>query len=295
MATIDLSKLPAPKVLEEISYEQILTDMKAAAIEAMPELEPVLSLESEPATKVLQVCAVFVMLTRARVNDGGRAVMPAYATGSDLDNLAAILGVQRLILDAGNGAANPPVPPTYESDDALRARFILAPEGFSVAGPASAYEFHARSASGEVRDVKVDSPDPGIVRVVVQSTATDGGIAQPELLDLVEAALTADQVRPLCDTVVVASVEIVPFAIAAQIEVLGGPDGSTVLDAARDALAAYLEEQRGIGRAVRLSGIYAALHRAGVSRVTLIAPAADIEPTGLQAAFCTSVEVTLAT
>lgn len=294
MATIDLSLLPAPKVLEDLSYEAILADMKATAIGLMPELEPALRLESEPASKVLQVCAVFVMLTRARVNDGAKAVMPAYATGSDLDNLAALLGVQRLVVDAGDANAVPPIPPTYESDADFRARFVSAPEGFSVAGPNAAYEFHARSASGLVRDVAVDSPEPGLVRLVVQSTAAGGGVAPSEVLAAVEAAVTAETVRPLCDTVLVTSVAVVPFEVAASIEVLSGPDSASVLDAASAALAAYLDSCNRIGRAVRLSGIYAALHQSGVARVILAAPTADLEPTAVQTAFCASPVVTVA-
>lgn len=290
---IDLSRLPAPDVLEAISYEQIVADMKTAVVEAMPEMAAVLATHSEPAVKIIEVCAYFVMLTRARVNDAARGVMLAYAVGSDLDQLAALYGVQRLVTVPGNPSAVPPVPDVYETDAELRARVQMAPEGFSVAGPRGAYEFHALSADGGVLDASVDSPSPGDVRVVVLSR-TGNGAASSQLLSKVSAALNAETVRPLCDNVIVQSASIVNFTVSATLEFLDGPDPSVVLAEANAALAVYLEESRRIGRAVRISGIHAAIHRPGVAKVNLSAPLADVVPTATQAPFCTSFSVTAA-
>ncbi len=290
---IDLSTVAAPDILEALSYEDIVAQMKAAAVEAMPELGPVLALEGEPAVKVIEVCAAFVLLTRARVNDAARATMLAYATGTDLENLAALYGVQRLVTDPGDPEAVPPVPPTYETDSALRYRTQMAPEGFSVAGPKAAYAFHALSADGSVRDVAVASPSPGDVVVTILSD--DGaGTASPELIATVSAALNHDTVRPLCDTVSVQSASIVTFTIDAELEFFEGPDTGSVLAKAQTALAQYLVESHRIGRAVRISGIHAALHQPGVQRVILTSPTADVETTAMQAPYCTAVSVTAA-
>lgn len=295
MADINLSLLPPPDVIEVLSYEDILAQMKAAAIALMPELEPVLALESEPATKVLQVGAAFVLLTRARVNDGSRANMLAYATGADLDHLASLYGVERLIVTPANPLAVPPTAAVYETDDTLRARVQLAPEAFTSAGPVKGYDFHARSASGQVKDVFVDSPAPGVVRVVVQSNAAGGGVPSAGILTAVNDALNAETVRPLCDTVMVVGVSVLNFTVEASIEVLPGPDPAVVLASAQAALTAYLADTNMIGRAVRLSGIYAALHQPGVSQVNLVTPATDLEATALQTRFCTAADITLAT
>lgn len=295
MAGINLSLLPPPNVIEALSFEEILADMKAAAIALMPELEPVLALESEPATKVLQVGAAFVMLTRARVNDAAKSVMLAYATGADLEHLAALYGVERLVVTEADPLAVPPVLEVLESDASLRDRVQLAPEAFSSAGPKKSYEFHARSASGQVKDVYVDSPEPGVVRVVVQSNDAGGGVPTAPLLATVNAALNAETARPLCDTVLVVGVSVVTFTVEASIEVMNGPDPTVIIANAQTDLTAYLAECNQIGRAVRLSGIYAAIHQSGVSKVTLLSPVADLEPTILQSAYCTSTALTLIT
>lgn len=76
--------------------------------------------------------------------------MLPYALGADLDNLAAFFGVERQLVDPGNPRAWPPEPPVWEEDDRFRRRIQLALEGYSTAGPAGAYLFHAFSASGRI-------------------------------------------------------------------------------------------------------------------------------------------------
>lgn len=57
MATIDLSQLPAPDVVETLDYEVLLAEQKATLISLYPEEQQAaiaLTLESEPVVKVLQ-------------------------------------------------------------------------------------------------------------------------------------------------------------------------------------------------------------------------------------------------
>lgn len=291
--TIDLSRLPPPDVVERLDFETILGAMKAALLARAPDLAPVLALESEPAVKILEVCAYRELLLRARINDAARAVMLATATGADLDHLAALFGVGRFVLDPGDPDAAPPVPPTYESDGDLRYRAQLAIEGFSVAGPVGAYTYHAFAASPLVRDVAVSSPTPGTVQVTILS-GEEPGTASPALILNVEAALSADDVRPLCDSVVVQSATILPYAIAAELETDQGPDSALIAEDAFAAVALYAEQTHRLGRPVTRGGIYAALYRPGVRRVTLTLPAADVEAGPTEAPRCTGIEVTLA-
>ena len=65
---IDLSLLPQPQVVEQISYEQILSELKAELISRDPQLTEVLALESEPLVKLLQVYAFREMRSRQREN-----------------------------------------------------------------------------------------------------------------------------------------------------------------------------------------------------------------------------------
>ena len=291
VTSVNLSDLPVPAAIETLSFEAILAEMKADAISRAPELAAALELESDLLAKAFEVCAYRELLARARANDQIRAVMLATATGADLDGLVALFGVARLVLVPADLDATPPVPAQLETDAALRRRAQLSLDGYSTAGARHSYEFHALSASPMVADVHVDSPAAGVVRVTV--LAADGdGTAAPALLDDVSAALNDEDVRPLCSALVVQTVGIVPFEIAAQLTVQQGPDREVVLAAAAAELARYLADLRAIGRSVRRSAIYAALHRPGVDAVALLAPTADIEITTNQTAHCVLVDIT---
>lgn len=290
-SAIDLSQLAAPDVVEQIDYESILDALKADLIARAPELSDVLDLESEPLTKLLEVCAYRETIIRARVNDASRAVMLAYATGSDLDHLAAFFGVVRALVTPADPDATPPVDAVYESDARLRARTQLALEGYSTAGPVGAYVYHALSASAQVADVGVVSPDPGEVLVTVLSTEGDG-TADSTLLDTVDAALNADEVRPLTDHVTVQSATIIEYVVTAALTFYSGPDPTSVLAQASAALTDYISAHHRLGHDITRSGLFAALHQPGVQNVTLDAPAADIAVDADAAPYCTAITLT---
>jgi phage-related baseplate assembly protein len=295
MSTIDLSLLPFPQVIQTIDFETLFAQRKAALIALYPpeqqaDVAAALSLESEPLVMMLQENAYREITLRQAINDAARAVMLAYAEKSDLDHLAARVNVTRLTItpaDEANG-----VPAVMEEDADLRRRVQMAPEGFSVAGPAGAYYFHAMAADGRVRDVKVDSPAPGEVLVTILARAGDG-TAPADLLSVVSAALNADSVRPLTDAVTVQSATPVPFTVDATITVADGPDVSVIQTAAEKALQVVLEQGKNIGQPVALSAIYAALHQPGVVSVALAAPLADVAVADTEAAWCSGYQLTM--
>lgn len=286
---VDLSQVPAPDVVEALDFETILAAMLADLQARDPEFGALV--ESDPAFKILQVAAYRETLLRQRVNEAGRAVMLAYAAGADLDNLGALFSQQRLVVDPGDAAAIPPIAPTLESDNDFRRRIQLSLEGFSTAGPRGAYIFHALSASGDVLDASATSPTPGNVLITILSRTGDG-TAVATLLNTVEAALNDDDVRPLTDTITVQSATIVGYTVDATLYFYDGPDRAVVLASAQDAVEAYAEAQRRLGRDVTLSGIYAALHQPGVQRVDLVAPAANLVIGTNEASRVTSISLT---
>ncbi len=302
---IDMSTLPAPAVVESLDFESIyaaaLTDFKAR----MPEWTA--ELESDPVLKLLEVFAYREMLIRARVNEAARSVMLAYATGADLDQIAALFNVSRL---AG------------ESDARLRLR---AQQGFSAlgaAGPEQAYRAHAMGVSNAIVDVSVTSGAPGRVDVCVlgyeidaADSVTDreaeaGAILFPSvaigtgeavivarnnsaLLNAVIAALSAETVRPLTDHVVVFAPTVKPTEIVARLSVYRGPDASTVLAQAQSALSAYLSSIRVLGYDMTRAGIIGALAVPGVQNVELDSPALDVVCASNEVAIAPSAAVTI--
>lgn len=297
--TIDLSLVPAPDLIDTLDFEAILSDRKAALLALWPEadrpaLTATLAIESEALTLFLEESAYRELLLRARINDAARAVMLAYATGADLDQIGANYGVARLTITPADTAAIPPVSAVLEADAEFRARILLSLAALSVAGPQDAYLFHAQSADARVAHVTAQSPTPGEVLITVLARTGDG-TPPADLLTAVATALNAKSVRPLTDHVTVQAPTIVPFTVTATLSTYPGPDASVVLAQAQAALADYLASIRKIGYDITLSGIYGALQRPGVHRVTLTSPVADIVIDDSSAGHCTAINVTLST
>jgi phage-related baseplate assembly protein len=295
MATIDLSQLPRPNVIEALDFETLFSERKERLISLYPEEEReavrrTLGFESEPIVKILQESAYREMLLRQRVNEAAQAVMVAYAIGNDLEQLGANNNTPRLTIVPADDEAIPPVEEVTESDADYRQRIPAAFEGMSVAGPTGAYEFHAQSADGKVADASAISPAPAEVTISVLSRDGDG-TASPELLATVSAALNDEEVRPVADRLTVQSAQIVNYQIDATLYVYPGPAIEPIMADAELRLKGYINEQRRLGRDIRLSAIYASLHTQGVQRVELAAPLADVVLDRTQAANCTDYRI----
>jgi phage-related baseplate assembly protein len=294
MSTIDLYLLPAPSIVEVLSFEAIYAERKAALVAHFPAnqqeaIARALEIESEPMAKLLQENAYRELVWRQRVNDGARALMLAFASGTDLNQLAANVNLTRLVkvqqLDADTTVT------TVETDALLRERIQLAFEGLSVAGPRNAYVKHARDADARVADISAISPEPCEVVVTVLSNVGDG-VASDDLLAVVHAALSDEDVRPLGDRLSVQSADIVHFAIRATLYLDAHPEAEPILQSAGERAAAYTAERRRLGRDVNRSAIIAALHAEGVKKVVLHEPADDIAVADVQAAYCDDIDIT---
>ena len=288
--TIDLAALPAPQVLENLDFEVLYEDALRQFREYMAENWSA-ALESDPVVKLLELIAYWRVQDRARVNDAAKALLLAYAKGTDLDQLAANVELSRLVVQAEDLTAVPPLPEILEEDDALRERVQLVYEGLTTAGPRNSYILHARNASGLVADATAESPSPAVVDVTVLSREGDGA-ADAELLATVAAHVNDDDVRPVADRVRVRSAQILRYQVNAVVYLAGnGPEGEAVLAEAKNRLEAWKNPRRRLGVEVSRSAIDAQLHVAGVQRVDLIGWS-DIRPTKAEAAWCTGVTVT---
>lgn len=287
---VDLSRLSSPDLVETLDYETILADNIATVRLLIPDFA---ARESDPATVVLQAFSYREMLLRQKVNDAARAVMVAHAVGADLDNLAALFGVARFLIS--EAVVDQGVEAVWESDEDFRRRIVLAPEGYSVAGPEGAYVYHALSADSRVLDASAISENPGEVMVTVLARLGDDsadGTAPADLVAVVLDYLSSETRRPLTDHVLVQSATIIPFQVHAELTTFAGPDSAVVLAEAMRRLREYLDSSFRMGRDITISGLHAALHVAGVHNVQLISPDADMIIDRTEAAYCTDVTIT---
>jgi len=291
MATIDLSQLPAPNVVEALDFETLLQARKAALVALYPAdqqaaITRTLELESEPIVKLLQENTYRELILRQRINEAAKATMVAWATGGDLDQLGMNNGVTRLVLSPADSSTLPPTAAVMEKDEDFRLRIAQAFEGLSVAGPAGAYEYHARSADGRIADVSATSPAPAEVLITVLSREGRGE-ASAALLSAVNIALNDENVRPVADRVSVQSANIVEYSVDATLFLYPGPEAEPIRAAAEARLTAFVTAQSRLGRDIRRSALFAALHVEGVQRVELAQPAQDVVLDKTQAGWCT--------
>lgn len=179
-----------------------------------------------------------------------------------------------------------------EIDDHLRQRIMLAPDAFSTAGSRLAYRYHALSASPLITDVAVTLQIPGTVALYVM-TGTD--VPSSGILDQVDAACSAEKVRPLCDTVNVISRLTQNYSINVGLTVLEGVVDADVIALVVVALEQYVADRAsGLGKDVvtdRIKAVCLAVD--GVVKANVVAPVADLVIEETTLAINTGINVTV--
>ena len=289
--TLDLSRLP-PFSLATPDFQTILAARLASLRQRLALPPPngpgidwdVSTSQLDPFVMLQQEDAYRELLDLTALNDAGRGLSIAYATGSALDHLAASyyadLGLRRLV---------------GETDDAFRARIALAPDAKSP-GTLGGYEYQALTADVGVKDALALNAASGVVRagqVLVVILGVQGA-DMDQLIEAVRGRLLDRNVKLATDDVRVAPAVLVPYDVTAEIELPRGPDPTLALQQAKARLVAYAEDRRRVGDVVATSGLDAALHVPAANRVRRIAPVADVEPGLTGAAVLGQMNVTIA-
>lgn len=262
MSELDLALLPAPTIIESLSYEATFSRFKARFQEIWERVRAenpdqnlpaydMSMLETDPAMIIGEAESYRELNARARINDAARASLLAFATKGDLEHLAAFYGVTRL---------------SGELDDRLKSRVILSIQGRSTGGPKERYKAIAMATDLRVKSVEVyrQGRSP-IIHVAIFSTELNG-IASPDLLAKVRAGLVADDVQLANDEFSVTSAVLRVINIAADIWILPNADEATVTRAEAELRAAWAKEQA-LGRDLAVSWWQSKLVTSGVHRV----------------------------
>ncbi|MCS2154706.1 baseplate J/gp47 family protein [Scandinavium goeteborgense] len=296
MNTIDISALPPPQVVEMPEFQALLQQRIAELQFIDPTFDALV--ESDPAIKQLEILVYREMVNVARFNSGARAVLLAYAKGTNLDQLGNNFDVPRQVVTPADDTTIPPTEAEMEDDDRYRLRIRLSWYARNTAGSIQAYEYFTLSADPGITDAGVYGPaesediPPGHVHVYPLSS--DGeGTPSDALLQTVSDALNEEYVRPLTDYVSVLAPTVITYEVNATLIIADGPDANTVEDAAEKGMQRYADSVHKIGTAVSLAGVYRALKQPGVDDVQLDSPLATI-PVGIgEVSFCTGINLTV--
>lgn len=232
--------------------------------------------------------------------------MLAYSAGPDLDQMGARFDVARL---------------SGEEDARLRGRIQQGYHLLAAAGPEGAYRQHALAVDASIADVSVVTLGAGQVTVTVLAPllvdaatvdpmdAQCGRSAFPDItpaaglaviiapaespiLSAVRARLSAEDVVPLTDEVIVRPPTVLPFTVEAVLTLYPGPDTAPVLSESRTATDAYLAYTRRMGFDVTVPGLLDALVVPGVQDVRLSMPPADVVVGPTEVALCLGIAIT---
>lgn len=275
----ELASLPLPRLIDEIDYETRLAEFRANmvalfAARGMP--LDVENLETEPAMALLQHSTHADMLLRQAINEGIRSNLLPFAIGGDIDILGSFYDVVRLL---------------GETDEAFRRRVVLAGRSRSTGGTEPRYKAIALGADVRVADANIYKVgrDP---KIHIAVFATDNaGVADTALLEAVDNAVQAPEVRMVNDVIEVASAAQVAMPITAKVWLT--PQASeTVLAQMQTKLEAAWTETMTLGRDVTHSWLHAAMFIEGVQRIEIQSPEADVIIPDNQAAALGAIVIT---
>lgn len=160
-----------------------------------------------------------------------------------------------------------------ETDDELAERTIIAPSGFSVAGPEDAYIYRCKEYSTAIKDTAVYSGTPGTVNIRI--LLEDNSTPSRGFIDGLSDYLTEAPARPLTDHVVIAGPDKVAYniKITYYIGKLSRASAAMIQEAVEMAIEDFEEWQTGkIGRDINPDELIVRLKAAGVKRAVITEP-----------------------
>lgn len=160
-----------------------------------------------------------------------------------------------------------------ESDENLAERIYLAPSSWSVAGPDDAYKYWVKTYDVAITDVRVFSPEPGIVEIYF--IMQDGELPDQAIIDGVESFLRQEDVRPLTDLVMVKQPEERHYQIDATyyINESDRNRAAVIVKQVDAAVLEYIKWQRQkIGRDINPDELRKVMVMVGAKRVQVRSP-----------------------
>lgn len=248
---IDLALLPALTIVEQVDFETALA--RYVTLGEISDPSP-----TNPAYRVCLAAAYREAILKQEANEQAKGVMLAFAVDSQLDHLG--------LTYYKHADGSPVLRLEGESNDSYKLRLQQSSGGLSVAGPDPAYQFHARSANALVKDVKVNSPAPVEIELVIL-THEGSGSASDALCREIEAHI--EPLRPMSDLVYAVSAEIQHYDVAAKLRIDNKTKKADVLIKAENAALDYMNKRKYLGGDVVESALHAALSVAGVLEVKL--------------------------
>lgn len=192
-------------------------------------------------------------ITAERPGSAGNALL----AGTELQLAINNAGVESITVNADAAGGN-----EKEDDDVYRERIREFWLTAVTTGPARQYEAAAKRVSSAIVDARALRTGAGQVGVYLILSTSTGASA---IVQAVQAALSAEELRPLTDSVTVSVAEYETYVLSVQYQANAG---STTTAAIAAAVQEYKDWQENtIGRAFNPDRLMAGLYQAGCTRV----------------------------
>jgi len=241
---------------------------------------------------VYQAAAYIRLLDRQRVNDAVKALLAAFAKGSDLDALVARNNVERLTVIEATGDD----PAVLESDAQLLNRYLLSFTGLGAGSrDRYLYETHTAVPAIPVGGAAVvgwrEHGRRGDVDIV--ACGPDGrDLTEPEF-DAMKAGVLSGRVVPEASSAACLRANRLEYSVAQTIRIRSGPSPATVAADVEARIRALTDERTVIGGVVPLAFIAGSAHGPSVISATTSLPAADIEADAYTVPVCTGIAISV--
>lgn len=157
MTVIKLDSLTISDVVPQQTEQEILNETLADLQARDPDYNII---KTDPSYNVIATCSYREFVKTTEFNDVIKGLYLGHGKGTALDFIGNTYHLtSRLVIDAGDPNATPPIDPIYESDADYTNRIALAGDAYSTAGGSGSYIYFAKSASGLVKDISLISPD----------------------------------------------------------------------------------------------------------------------------------------
>lgn len=289
--SIDISRLPAPDAIEALDFEALYAAFKVRFLafwETQRAINPALpaydvqSLETDPAGIVGEAWSYLRLMDRQRVNDAFRALLAAYAKGSNLEGIAAGRNLARIVIVPATSSAAA----ILEGDDALLRRYLLS---FDVPASASAgrYLYDAWTAWPQSGDKTLGLWDARVNGRAIHGRVGDtdvvvigpeGRLPTPAELASVRAAVTHPNRAPEAVAISVMAASRVEYAVSLVLEVPAvGPSPDVLKAEAINRVTAAAKDRTLVGGEIPAGLLSGSAFGVGIIKVRDRAPVV-IEP-----------------
>lgn len=179
-----------------------------------------------------------------------------------------------------------------ESDDDLRERIYLAPNGYTTAGSKGAYEYMVREYDSSIEDVYITSPSEREVHIAV--LLEDGQLPGTEFLSGLRDFISEDDRKMLTDEITVSAPTAVNYNLTMTYYINESDKAQAVQiqNAVSQAVTDYIEwQQSKIGRDINPNELSKRVMNAGAKRLVITAPSYAVVAAG-SVAVAQNVSVT---